>query len=260
MRPIRSMLVGCCVIVGAGCGARTAEVRTAVSIAEALVPASAPTDQVPANPMDAWFKGNVSYARRANEEEQRVAACMKQAGLQWVPRVVPESEPEARGALREYRKTMGYGINTATNNVTHENDPNLAIMKGLGEADLDRYLTFLEGPYGDNGRHGGCRETSAIPDAAMAKRSANPRATQLWDAMQSAPEVAQGLRDWSLCMASSGFPNLTGPEDARMLAGGSSSAALELSIASADVRCAEAHLWEPWRKYGEPAVQELGPA
>ena len=259
MRSIRLMLVGCCVLVSAGCGAQTGELRTAVSAAGPSLPVNPPSDMAAANPMDAWLKGGQSDASRTNNEERKVAACMKQSGLQWVPRVLPEGEPSARGALREFRKTKGYGINTTSDNITSANDPNLAIMKGLGDKDLDLYLTKLEGPYGADGRHGGCREKSAEPDPEMVKRSTNPRAIQLWNEMQSSPDVTNGLRAWSLCMASSGFPNLQGPGDAKRLAGESSSGASELSIASADVRCAEANLWEPWRKYGEPAVKELGP-
>jgi hypothetical protein len=259
MKPIRVVLVGCCVLVAGGCGAQTSELRTAVSASGPSVPVNQPSDQFAANPMDAWLKGGQSDASRANNVERKVAACMKQAGLQWTPQIISEGEPSARGALREYRKTKGYGLNTVSNNITSANDPNLAIMKSLGEKELDHYLTVLEGPFVDGDRHGGCRGNSSASDPEMAKRSANPRAIQLWNQMQSAPEVTNGLKGWSLCMASAGFGNLAGPEDARRLASETSSAASETSIATADVRCAEANLWEPWRKYGEAAVNELGP-
>jgi hypothetical protein len=157
MKPIRVVLVGCCVLVAGGCGAQTSELRTAVSTAGPSVPVNQPSDQFAANPMDAWLKGGQSDASRANNVERKVAACMKQAGLQWTPQIISEGEPSARGALREYRKTKGYGLNTVSNNITSANDPNLAIMKSLGEKELDHYLTVLEGPFVDGDRHGGCR-------------------------------------------------------------------------------------------------------
>ncbi len=186
---------------------------------------------------------------------------MKRAGSKWVPRVYGPSEPTTRGDLRVYRNTKGYGINESpgAGAVTADNDPNLAFMKSLTEEELLRYLETLEGPYGADGRHGGCRDQAAAPDPGAVKRRGNARAIQLWSEMQSSPEVVAGAKLWSQCMAAAGFADLAGPEDARSLAGASGTAAAEVKIASADVRCAEAHLWQAWRKLGDRAVAELGP-
>jgi hypothetical protein len=253
------LLTAATVVVG--CGSQTATIRAAAPPAPGTTVSAAGAENMPANPLDAWFKGPVGESLRRGNEEQQVAACMKRAAFQWVPRVFGPSEPATRVGLREYRKSKGYGIyaTPAVGAVTAENDPNLAFMKTLTEDELLKYLDALEGPYGADGRRGGCRDQAAAPDPGVARRRGNARAVQLWSDMQSSPDVVAGMKSWSQCMATAGFAGLAGPEDARSLAGTSGSATTEVKIASADVQCAESYLWEAWRKYGDRAVGELGP-
>jgi hypothetical protein len=239
-------------VVGAGAPEAVVTAAGDVSVGNAIL----------VNPLDSWFRGPTDDSDRRNREEQLVAACMTKLGLRWIPRVATASEPRDRGGLKAYRQSRGYGIHAAPEpgQVTADTDPNLQEMKSLDETALLRYLDALEGPYGADGRTGGCRGQAAPRTNASANsRQGNPRAIQLWNEMRRSAEHVEAGKAWATCMATAGYSGLVDPEDARFVAGESGSAVTELAMAQADVKCAEATLWRVWHKFGQAAVAELGP-
>lgn len=232
--------------------------ESAVNSPLAADSASAGPDDPLVNPLNSWFGGSERNGKGLKDEEAQVATCMASKRLIWIPYAVPAIEPETRQSLQIFRQTYGYGGHPAGLPVVV--NPNAEAIKQMDPQKLADYLDALEGPVGANGREGGCRGKARADRAArQTNRSNDPKAIRLWNEMTNDPRYTVAMKQWSDCMAVAGYAGLQTPEDAKFTASTSDSLKSELAIASADVACSKASLWDVLFVLGDAAVRQLGP-
>jgi len=173
-----------------------------------------------------------------SQYEEAKAVCMKEAGFEYYPQLVSQSEeqPVLNPAMtmdpgsREYRQTYGYGITTINQTVTPEppqpeEDQNRQYRDGLEESsqvayDLALYGTEVETDPNVFQFQGGCINDSydkvygpTPADAQWADLLAGMYAVD--ETVMNSPEKAALDQEWSGCMADRSYPAFTSPDDAQ---------------------------------------------
>ena len=258
-----TLLLGAC---GSAPVTRSAPVAPA---ADDIVPPpdgpSGPLDDDLVDPLNAWFANGLSSAELAALEDAAVEDCMAAQGLVWTAPPDPAGPDLTRGGTRKFRLTSGYGI--GKNSYRPDNDSNQAVMAKLSEADLERYLTALEGPFVNGDRNGGCRRTAHDTTfAVITERAKDTAAGEAWQAALNDPRALAAEVAWQDCMGDRGVKPPTDPRSMpsaaidQVIAVSDAQAArrLELDIAAADVECSAAHLWDVWFEIGTEALARLG--
>ena len=170
------------------------------------------------------------FALQQNKVEERVKACMKQAGFEYTP-VDPHATKAAITGTSgltddEYRRQFGYGISTVFEKVVEISqsaksvDPNVAYRAKLdaaSQAAFDRSLTggnadlSVAGAVdaakaGDLSGLGGCvgeATTAVFGDSAVT--TALAKIEELDARAEADPRLVKAREDWGTCMKKRGF-------------------------------------------------------
>jgi hypothetical protein len=167
--------------------------------------------------------------------EEAVAACMAEAGFEYVPTLthffVGEEDAPQIGTSRESAEQYGYGMTTGWVDPTVQQatgeDPNTAILAAMSDAERHEYLLAMTGPSSSSGSDGeadfadlGCYgralellETPAQQDPVYRALTAEMARIDA-DAVPADPRVVQADAEWSECMADAGHPGYPRQPDA----------------------------------------------
>lgn len=224
-------LTGVAVAVTVGCS-RPAETPDAVG------PASAYVDLV----LDVTAE---AAEQRAMRYEEVVAACMAEAGFEYLPSisghffVYDESTQEDPPGSREFAEQYGYGNASRPDSMTSTSsfgdNPNDALIATMSESEADEYYLALYGtwfedylaagsPEGFEGdwTRSGC-DGRATHEVSRAGAESDATYLALKDEIDrieaevvpTHPDVVAADAEWSECMADAGFPGYARQPDAR---------------------------------------------
>lgn len=159
--------------------------------------------------------------------EEAIADCMRTAGFEYTPVVVPgEDRVKITGAglsSFDYASSFGFGISTGFSGAARNevDNPNLAQFDLLEPAAQRRFVATLEGEAALDARPtetveiGGCRleaETAVpLPPWYLHGDWITESAIELNERLAANRDVVDLYGDWSDCMAQAGFPGLTSP-------------------------------------------------
>jgi hypothetical protein len=197
------------------------------------------------SPLDELFAQDMAAKDDPQEEldkqrevEERIAACMRDAGFLYVA-VDPTADPTGTAALAalppdEFARRYGYGITTIDIRELAQHDPNTVIADELSPDATRRYSEALNGaeqtaakygeqPPADAAAHPGCRaeaEQAVYGDQEKTPPPAGLTALldqmdDLWDRIMDDPRVDAAADEWAACMHEAGYPDLREPDDAQ---------------------------------------------
>jgi len=192
-----------------------------------------------------------AWENRHNAIQELVAECMKDLGFDYIP-VPPESsgatsdptlvQPENRDWVAQWGYMVvnrPYASEEQNRVEVAQSDPNAAIMERLSPGERDEFLVALDGTppnYDDGCRHWAYSQPLAPTPADLRNSDEFAPLFQALEEMYASLdyELAEPERDWSECMANSGFPGFDRPWDASE------------SISNAYLEWNNAQDWENW--------------
>lgn len=221
--------VAAVLVVGCGVqddGVPRAELSPTPTLEVAAVDARAsiPVDEAASAP-DAYPAGSIinvvqlrgrTFTEVADDVEQRVAACMRAAGLAYQP--VPfdvsdrgEDVTQPWGVVKQRRASVGYGITMRTRDLQ---DPNRSHLDAVTPDEQTSFLAAL----GDSGASGcrGAAEAAVYRDLPFYDPELAWVPARFVGEIEADERWIAAIGEWSNCMAARGFDVGT-PEDARAL-------------------------------------------
>lgn len=186
---------------------------------------SSTPSSVPLPGTQAFGLTDEEFAAYVEEVESRIAACMAEAGFEYVPVDVTailevgvwmRADPSV--SREEYKSQWGYGISTRTDNPPREvglGSRNIQIYESLAESEQIAYDRTLFGDDPDatfaltlddedfNGTGGCTREAvaSVFPSAMLSSTFVNPKDLLI----ESDPRVEAAEEAWMDCMGEDGY-------------------------------------------------------
>jgi hypothetical protein len=139
---------------------------------------------------------------RQTRRENRVAACMKKEGFNYLPFVelgeASFAGPSTKGQANSWKRSHGYGIaDSLRNPPLTAVDPNDAIRQNLSTADREVYSRVLSGK-------DGCVEKTNV-QSMQVNRALRTKYIEATARFNSDKQVLEITRNWSRCMSTSGF-------------------------------------------------------
>jgi len=219
---LAAALAGLALTAVPGCS-RPAEVPDAVG------PASAYIDLV----LDVTAE---SSAQQAIEYEEVVAACMTEAGFEYLPNTGShgsgdDSELEYPPDSREYAEQYGYGTAAMPEGQTSDPvvDPNRAYIEAMSASEAAEYYQTYRGDLGEyaTGEEPNWERTGCYGKAMLAVYRSGAAADATYLALQAEvdrieaelipthPDVVEADAEWSDCMADAGYPDYTRQPEAQ---------------------------------------------
>ena len=185
-----------------------------------------------------------AMAAEQTELENFISTCMSDAGFEYIPRQVDESEYDWATEEMEDRETKewvaknGYGMSVSDEptEVVEEmpEDPNMDYVSSLSPSAQTAYNEALYGPdvwstmteeemetYEYKWEEAGCQGAADHAVQNASDLYSAPEHAELFEAMQTLwettsadPRTAQLNAEWADCMADAGYTEFTTPEDA----------------------------------------------
>jgi len=157
---------------------------------------------------------DTEFARRMYAEEDAVAACMRDAGFEYIPWVDPlvllNEDPESDYTLPSMPERVSYGVYTASNpedepELPEAVNPNGEIMNGLSPEALESYMDALWGVDGEPG----CvdkafEEVNGVTQEELLSVEYDLY-VYLEEAVEQDPRVIEARRGWQACMLAKGY-------------------------------------------------------
>jgi len=214
----------CAVVVLALAGCTTKEEPP-----DAVGPASAYIDLV----LDVTAE---SAAQQAIEEEEVVAACMTEAGFEYLPNTGSHgfgdgSDLEHPPDSREFAEQYGYGMAVVPDGLTPGPgvDPNRAYIEAMSASEAAEYYQAYRGDWvgSDSGEEPDWEQMGCVGKAVLEvyRSGAAADATYLAlkdevdrieaDLVPTHPDVVRADAEWSDCMADAGYPDYTRQPEAK---------------------------------------------
>lgn len=201
------------------------------------------SDELPKGVLDEMFEemyggdNEEALNRMSLQVEERVAACMAEAGFEYVPVDWSQGSFDADAALEvewgtpEFAEEYGYGATTDpygdSSPETASTDPNQAnneIVEAMSESEQQAYQEALWGP--DTGEEewtwetGGC-QGSAQHEVDLENGVAGDEfdameeeMMTMQDSMAADPRITALHAEWASCMADAGHSGFSAPQDA----------------------------------------------
>ena len=174
-------------------------------------------------------------AEQQKKQEAFLATCMKEKGFDYIPNVSPESTANLAAGDdwkpddRSWVAQNGYGMFRAFEQMTTptqaDPDPNATYLESLSETERRAWEDALYGalasedaPQEYDPTKAGCMGEALQQAGADSDEFADlcEAATALQQEMTSAPEAKQADSEWSACMATAGYSDLTTQREASM--------------------------------------------
>jgi len=222
--------------------ARTAFAAALAALALAAVPGCSRPAEVPdaVGPASAYIDLVLdvtaeSSAQQAIEYEEVVAACMTEAGFEYLPNTGShgsgdDSELEYPPDSREYAEQYGYGTAAMPEGQTSDPvvDPNRAYIEAMSASEAAEYYQTYRGDLGEyaTGEEPNWERTGCYGKAMLAVYRSGAAADATYLALQAEvdrieaelipthPDVVEADAEWSDCMADAGYPDYTRQPDA----------------------------------------------
>ncbi len=164
------------------------------------------------------------FAEHIEKSQALIAACMTEAGFQYIPvdvRTVEAAQERVREdpelTHTEYKQKYGYGVTTRFDSPVRDTGlgPNLQIWQGLPEPDKAAYSHTLWGDdpradfvfamdEEDFSRTGGCTR-KAVAQVFTAEQLTGAYVNPKDELVDSDPRIIKALKAWSKCMHEKGF-------------------------------------------------------
>jgi hypothetical protein len=204
--------------------------------------------ETPESPLSEYYEklfpeqSSEDQEARMRETEELVAACMQEAGFEYIPRDpaafggFEEFEPDEEYGTEEYAAAHGYDITTfdpeAQPMPEEMVDPNEEYLSSISESEVMAYYEALygassseefdpeaEAPVYDWTTAGctGQAEHEIGADEVFtdpAFMSFQEDTSALYEKAQNSPETAALNAEWADCMASAGYPDYGSPQEA----------------------------------------------